>query len=42
LEKAKESESNARSALARKDFEGAADSYIQAAFLYQKMLDQVK
>jgi serine/threonine-protein kinase len=42
FEKAKESESNARSALARKDFEGAADSYIQAAFLYQKMLDQVK
>jgi len=42
LEKAMESETNARTAFARRDFEGAADSYIQAAFLYQKILDQAK
>jgi serine/threonine-protein kinase len=41
-EKAKDSETNAQTALARRDFEGAADSYIQAAFLYQKILDQTK
>jgi serine/threonine-protein kinase len=42
LEKAKESESNAQKALAQKDYDSAADSYIQAAFLYQKALDQAK
>jgi hypothetical protein len=38
--KAKDSEDAARSAVARKDYDGGADQYIQAAFLYQKMIDQ--
>jgi len=38
--KAMDSEDAARSAIARKDYDGAADQYIQAAFLYQKMVDQ--
>jgi hypothetical protein len=38
--KAKDSEGAARNAVARKDYEGAADQYIQASFLYQKMIDQ--
>jgi len=38
--KAKDYEDSARSALARNDYEGAAEQYIQAAFLYQKMIDQ--
>jgi hypothetical protein len=36
---ARESESNAQRSLAQKDYDRAADSYIQAAFLYQKMID---
>ena len=38
-EKAKECGGNAQRALVRNDQEGAADQYIQAAFLYQKMID---
>jgi hypothetical protein len=38
-EKAKECEGNAQRALVRNDHEGAADQYIRAAFLYQKMID---
>jgi serine/threonine-protein kinase len=38
--RAKDSEDAARGAVARKDYEGAADQYIQAAFLYQKLIDQ--
>jgi hypothetical protein len=37
--KAKDSEDTARNAVARKDYEGAAGQYIQASFLYQKMID---
>jgi hypothetical protein len=37
---AKESLDEARNALARKDHEGAAEAYIRAAFLYQKIIDQ--
>jgi hypothetical protein len=39
-EKANDSERNAQLARARNDLEGAAEQYIQAAFLYQKMIDQ--
>jgi hypothetical protein len=38
-EKAKACEGNAQRALVQNDHEGAADQYIQAAFLYQKMID---
>jgi hypothetical protein len=41
-EKAKDYEGNAQRALVQNDHEGAADQYIQAAFLYQKMIDQGK
>jgi serine/threonine protein kinase len=41
-EKAEDSETNAMTALAQRDYEGAAEAYIQAAFLYQKILDQAK
>jgi serine/threonine-protein kinase len=37
--KAKEYEGNAQRALDQNDHEGAAEQYIQAAFLYQKMID---
>jgi len=40
-EKAKDYEGNAQRALVQNDHEGAADQYIQAAFLYQKMIDFV-
>lgn len=39
-EKAQEFESSAQRALVQNDHEGAAEQYIQAAFLYQKMIDQ--
>ena len=39
-EKAGDFERMARLALSRNDPEGAAEQYIQAAFLYQKMIDQ--
>jgi serine/threonine-protein kinase len=39
-EKATEYEGNAQRAQVQKDHEGAAEQYIQAAFLYQKMIDQ--
>jgi serine/threonine-protein kinase len=39
-EKAGDFERNAQLAQARNDPEGAAEQYIQAAFLYQKMIDQ--
>jgi hypothetical protein len=39
-EKARDYEGNAQRALVRNDHEEAADQYIQAAFLYQKMIDQ--
>jgi len=38
--KAKDYESSAQLALVKADHEGAAEQYIQAAFLYQKMIDQ--
>jgi serine/threonine-protein kinase len=38
--KAKDFEGAARSAAARKDYDSATEQYIQAAFLYQKMIDQ--
>jgi hypothetical protein len=38
-EKAKECEGNAQRALVQNDHEVAAEQYIQAAFLYQKMID---
>ena len=37
---AKESEEEAGRAFARNDHEGAAEAYIRAAFLYQKIIDQ--
>jgi hypothetical protein len=37
--KAKDYEGNARRVLVRNDYEGAAEQYIQAAFLYQTMVD---
>ncbi|MDH4272207.1 MAG: protein kinase [Candidatus Aminicenantes bacterium] len=37
---AKESADEARNTLAHKDQEGAAEAYIRAAFLYQKIIDQ--
>ncbi|MFZ2055527.1 MAG: serine/threonine-protein kinase [Candidatus Aminicenantales bacterium] len=37
---AKESEDEAQRALAQNDHEGAAEAYIRAAFLYQKIIDQ--
>ncbi len=37
---AKESEDRARSALAQRDHDGAAEAFVRAAFLYQKMIDQ--
>ncbi len=37
---AKESEEEAPPALAKNDYEGAAEAYIRAAFLYQKIIDQ--
>jgi predicted Ser/Thr protein kinase len=40
--KAKDFEDAARSALARNDLDGAAEQYIQATFLYQKMIDQAR
>jgi serine/threonine-protein kinase len=39
-EKARDYEGNAQRALVQNDHEEAADQYIQAAFLYQKMIDQ--
>ena len=39
-EKAKDFEGSAQRALVQNDHEGAAEQYIQAAFLYQKMIDQ--
>jgi serine/threonine protein kinase len=38
--KAKDYQDAARSALAGGDYDGSAEQYIQAAFLYQKMIDQ--
>jgi hypothetical protein len=38
--RAKEYETSAQRALVQNDHEGAAEQYIQAAFLYQKMIDQ--
>jgi tRNA A-37 threonylcarbamoyl transferase component Bud32 len=38
--KARDYEEKAQRALAQADYEGAAEQYIQAAFLYQKMIDQ--
>lgn len=40
FEKAKDYEGNAQRALVQNNHEGAAEQYIQAAFLYQKMIDQ--
>lgn len=37
---AKESEDEAQRALAQNDYEGAAEAYIRAAFVYQKIIDQ--
>jgi serine/threonine protein kinase len=37
---AKESADEAQHALAQNDYEGAAEAYIRAAFLYQKIIDQ--
>ena len=37
---AEESEDKARSALAQRDHEGAAEAFVRAAFLYKKLIDQ--
>jgi serine/threonine protein kinase len=39
--KARDFEGSAQRALAQNDFEGAAEQYVQAAFLYQKMIDSL-